>query len=127
MKYTNDAWMITLPGQWSTEEAEDCISFYSPDESRSLHVSDYFKEEGVVTLEDIRELAELSDFEKTNLPFLEGVHYRDATGDELILSWWLYLENHLIFAEYICPHDKEQTLAQEIETLVFSIQSIHSS
>lgn len=130
MKYTHDAWIANLPDNWTLDETEECISFYSPDESRSLHVSDYFKEEGNVTLEDIQELAESNEFKKTNLPFLEGVHQRELNQvdgeDEVVLTWWLYMGNHLLFVEYICLTAMEKSLAQEIEDIVYSIQSIHS-
>lgn len=125
MKYSSDTWGLELPDDWIVDEAEDMMSFYSPDETRSLHISDYFKDDGDVTLDDIRELSEIETFEKTNLPFLHGVKHRQVEEDEAVVGWWLHMKNHLIFVEYVCLVEQEPNLVSEIEGMIYSLKSFH--
>ena len=125
-KYNHESWSIDIPKNWSVDKSdEDCISFYSPDENRSLHISDYFKEDGHVTEEEVVEMFELESYQPTNLEYLHGICNREEAEDEVILSWWLYLENHLVFAEYICLASEEEKLSDEIESLIYSLRSVH--
>lgn len=126
MKYSHETYSLNIPKDWIVETDEDCTSFYSPDESQSLHISDYFKEEGDVSEEDVIAIAETDQLQQTNLPFLNGMSQRTLEGDEVILTWWLYIENHFLLVEFMCLAEQEQALAQQIEDLVYSIKSFHA-
>ncbi len=126
-KFNHETWSLQIPKDWSIEESEECMSFYSPDENRSLHISDYFKDDAQVTLEDVLEMSEWTEYKPTNLEYFHGIQNSEIIEDELILSWWLYIENQLIFVEYMCLASVEQTSRQEAVAFIDSLRSVHHS
>lgn len=123
MRYTHDTWSVDIPGHWKVAIADGCLSMFDPNGVGAFRVSSFFKEDGDVTFEDLLQFAEVESPEKTNLPFLMGIHKKIIGSGDTIFSWWLCGANHLIYATYICATEDEDVEAREREDIIHSLRS----
>jgi hypothetical protein len=128
-------WEIELPTGWSSEQDEDCSSFFAEDGVGALQISDFLKSEAV-TDEDLQELAEehnLRDLSqesqerevrssRVQFNTLTGFHIDFCTDGEYWRQWWLRCGQIMIFATYNCTIDKRGVEDEQIDKILSTLQ-----
>ena len=125
MRYSHDSWSIDLPSGWQVEESTELVSFFHPDGVGNFEVSTFFADDGEISIDEIREFAEVDDPEPVNFEYLSGLHAVEAEDGETIFQWWLSTGNQMIFATYVCDVGMEQAEKKERNHLIGSLRSFH--
>lgn len=126
MRYSRETWSIDLPEGWEVEETDECIIVFHPDKLGAFQVSSYYKEEGVVSREDLITFAETEDVADVELPHLKGLTQTlPADEDGFILTqWWLSWQSELIFVTYACEESHIEAESADRDALINSLQPI---
>lgn len=103
--FTSAFWSVELPSSWTVTQEEECATFVTQNLRGILQISSAIKEQGLVTDEDLQEIAK--DYVEAGA-ILIGVKYglfsgfclSYATEESFNKEWWLRSGRVMIYVTY---------------------------
>lgn len=98
-------WCIELPDEWSAEMDDDCVSITDCDNVGTIDVSAIRKEEGLVSEQDLKDLAEelIADgfeFQRVTIAGSKGLLFSYQEEDVAWREWYLAHDSLVLYATY---------------------------
>jgi hypothetical protein len=99
--YKSVWWQIGVPEEWKISDDDLCVTFNIADPPAILQISAAAKEEGDVTIDDLKEFAaeKMAPIPPTSVKLgnLNGFAVESVDEGMWCRQWWLYVGNIAIF------------------------------